>query len=216
MERDAMSLTDPVATAGLVAREVRTGSRDGATTRIVVARRTYPTDQADLWAALTDPERIPRWFLPVEGDLSPGGRYQVVGNAGGTVERCEAPTSYAVTWEMGEVVSWLSVTLTQDHAGTALELVHEAPVDPDMWAQFGPGAVGVGWDGALMGLGLHIESGESAGVDAATFHETEEGRAFYRATADAWAEAAIADGDAPDAARAAGEATYGFYTGTGA
>jgi len=34
---------DPVATAGLATREVRSGSRDGAPTRIAIARRTYPT-----------------------------------------------------------------------------------------------------------------------------------------------------------------------------
>ena len=60
---------DPLATAGLVAREVRTGSRDEAPTKIVIARRTYPTGQADLWDALTNPDRIPRWFLPVSGEL---------------------------------------------------------------------------------------------------------------------------------------------------
>jgi hypothetical protein len=35
---------DLVATAGLVTREVRGGSRDGEPTKIGVARRTYPTD----------------------------------------------------------------------------------------------------------------------------------------------------------------------------
>jgi uncharacterized protein YndB with AHSA1/START domain len=71
---------DPVATSGLVTREIRSGSRDGAPTKVAVARRTYPTDQADLWHALTDPDRIPRWFLPVSGDFTVGGRYQIEGN----------------------------------------------------------------------------------------------------------------------------------------
>lgn len=44
-----MNPIDPVAAAGLANREVRTGERDGATTRIVVARRTYGTDRPDLW-----------------------------------------------------------------------------------------------------------------------------------------------------------------------
>ena len=60
---------DPVATAGLVTREVRSGSRAGAPTKIAVARRTYPTDQADLWDAVTSAARIPRWFTPIAGDL---------------------------------------------------------------------------------------------------------------------------------------------------
>src|SRR3546814_9634628 len=91
-------IIDPVATAGLVAREVRTGSRDGVPTKIAVATRTYPTDQADLWDAVTNPDRIPRWFLPVSGELVEGGRYPLEGNAGGVVERCDEPSSFAVTW----------------------------------------------------------------------------------------------------------------------
>src|SRR3954454_4580488 len=152
-------IVDPLTTAGLVTREIRSGSRDGAPTKIAVARRTYGTDQADLWDALTNAERIPRWFLPVTGELEVGGRYQTEGNAGGVVERCDAPESFAVTWEFGGMVSWLAVTLAPEADGTTLELVHEAHVDPNLWGQFGPGAVGVGWDLALMGLGLHVDSG---------------------------------------------------------
>src|SRR6476661_6556992 len=113
MEGASMTL-DPVASAGLVTREVRSGTRDGAPTKIAIARRTYATDQADLWDALTNAERIPRWFLPVTGELKVGGRYQLEGNAGGTVERCDEPGSFAVTWEFGGQVSWLQITLVPD------------------------------------------------------------------------------------------------------
>ncbi|MGW5388158.1 SRPBCC domain-containing protein [Nocardia sp. NPDC003963] len=205
--------TDPAAVAGLVTREVRTGERQGAVTRIAVARRTYTTDPDDLWDALTDIDRIPRWFLPITGELSVGGRYQLEGNAGGVVEECERPKHFAVTWEMGPLISWLEIRLAPGTGGTELELVHEAPVDPDMWTQFGPGAVGVGWDLGLLGLGLHLETG--AGVDPAValeFPLTAEGRVFVGIASDGWAEAAIADGDDPARARAAAEATTGFYT----
>lgn len=206
-------IIDPVTTAGLVAREVRTGSRDGLPTRVVVARRTYPTGQADLWDALTNAERIPRWFLPVSGELKAGGRYQLKGNAGGIVERCDQPESFAVTWEFGGMVSWLTVTLAPDDRGTRLELAHEAHVDPGMWGQFGPGAVGVGWDLGLMGLGLHVESG--AQVDpatAVTFPASPEGLEFIRRAAAGWADAAVKDGDESDAAHAAEMRTVAFYT----
>ena len=89
---------DPLAAAHLVTREIRSGTRDGEPTRIAVARRTYPTDRADLWDAVTSPDRVPRWFLPLGGDLREGGSYQLEGNAGGTVETCRAPESFAVTW----------------------------------------------------------------------------------------------------------------------
>ncbi|MBF6338272.1 SRPBCC family protein [Nocardia abscessus] len=206
-------LTDPAAIAGLVTREVRTGSRDGTPTRIAVARRSYPTDQADLWDALTDIERIPRWFLPVSGDLRVGGRYQTEGNANGVVEECDAPERFTVTWEMGPQISWLTVRLTPAGDGTELELLHEAPVDPEFWSQYGPGAVGVGWDLALMGLGLHLSSGAPVdSAEALAFPVTPEGVAFVRKAALGWADAAVDDGDDPAEANAAALRTVDFYT----
>jgi len=205
---------DIASAAGLVTRELRSGEREGAPTRIAVARRTYPTDRADLWDAVTSAERVPRWFLPLTGDLRVGGRYQLEGNAGGTIEACDAPSSFAVTWENGDVVSWLVVTLTEDGpGGTVLELVHEAHVDPDLWALYGPGAVGLGWDSALLGLGMHVESGE--GVDpafAAAFNFSPDGRAFLLASAHGWRDAAVADGDDAEAAQAAADGSYAAYT----
>lgn len=204
---------DPVATAGLVTREVRTGSRNGRATKIVVARRTYPTGQADLWDALTNAERIPRWFLPVSGELKVGGRYQLKGNAGGVVESCDELESFAVTWEFGGMMSWLTVTLAPDGRGTRLELAHEAHVDPDMWGQFGPGAVGVGWDLGLIGLGLHIESGEQVDrATAVTFPASPEGLEFVRRAAAGWADAAVKDGDDRGRANEAAARTVAFYT----
>lgn len=204
---------DPVATAGLASREVRTGSRNGVPTRIVVARRAYAADRADLWDAVTNGERIPRWFMAISGDLEVGGRFQLEGNAGGVVESCEAPERFAVTWEYGGEVSWLEVSLTPAPGGTTLELIHEASVDPEFWAAYGPGAVGVGWDLGLMGLGLHLESG--APVDpsyADDWSTTPEGVVFVRHSATGWADAAVADGDEPGPAGEAAERTVAFYT----
>ncbi|MDA0160606.1 SRPBCC family protein [Solirubrobacter ginsenosidimutans] len=207
-------IADPAALAGLVTREVRTGSRAGATTRIAVARRLYPTDQADLWDAVTNAERIPRWFVPVSGELVLGGHYQLEGNAGGVVERCEAPSEFAVTWEMGPMVSWLEVTLSAVDDGTVLELVHEAPVDPEMWGQYGPGAVGVGWDLCLLGVGMYVagDAVPNAPAEADAFRTSVEGTEFIRRSGAGWREAAIADGDEADAAREAAERTIAAYT----
>ncbi|NHC46802.1 SRPBCC family protein [Motilibacter aurantiacus] len=206
-------LKDPVATAGLVAREVRSGTRDGAPTRVAVARRTYPTGREDLWQALTQPERIVRWFLPVSGDLRVGGTYRTEGNASGSIESCVAPERFDVTWEFGDVVSWLAVSLSETGEGTLLELTHESPVDPVFWEQFGPGAVGVGWDLALMGLGLHLETGAAVDpAEAAAFATSPEGIEYVRAAATGWAHAAVADGDEPGPAHEAAVRTLAFYT----
>jgi uncharacterized protein YndB with AHSA1/START domain len=206
-------LIDPVAAAGLTAREVRSASRAGVPTKIAVAARIYPAGQEDLWDAVTSADRIPRWFLPISGDLEVGGRYQLEGNAGGVIERCDRPTSFAVTWEYGGMVSWLEVTLTRDGEGTRLELVHEAEVDPDVWAQFGPGAVGLGWDLGLLGLGLHIESGAPVDPElAATFNFLPEGVEFIRLAAAGWADAAIGDGEDSGEAREAADRSVAAYT----
>ena len=37
-----------------------------------VSRRTYDAPIEDVWDAVTNPERISRWFLPVSGDLRAG------------------------------------------------------------------------------------------------------------------------------------------------
>lgn len=208
-------LIDPVKTAHLVTREVRNGERDGTPTKVVVARRTYRTDPVDLWDALTSQERLPRWFAPVTGDLEVSGRFQVEGNAGGVVERCEEPVVFAVTWEFQGGMSWVTVTLSGDGDDTVLELVHEAPVDPDsdFYDQFGPGAVGVGWDLALMGLGVHLETGEPVDHDRSEERSLSPGgKAFVAEAAQGWAAGAVRAGDAPGDAHAAGERTIAFYT----
>lgn len=204
---------DPVAQAGLTRREVHAGARDGQTTKVVVAVRRYGAARPDVWSAITDPERIPRWFAPVTGDLKLGGRYQIEGNAGGTIEQCQEPELFALTWEFGGAKSWVQVQLRPDGDGTALELRHECPVD-DHWAQFGPGAVGVGWDLALLGLGLHLDSGTAVDPqEAMAWTISEPGKAFVTACSDGWTEAAVAGGEDETAARAAGAATTAFYTG---
>lgn len=203
----------PVTTVGLVSREIHTGSRDGTPTKIAVARRLYATDQADLWDAITNAERLPRWFLPISGDLKVGGHYQLEGNAGGVVERCQKPDSFAVTWEFGGMGSWLDIHLTPDSAGTVLELRHESHVDPEMWEQFGPGAVGVGWDLAFLGLAEYIDTKQPVDPEeGAAFGTTAVGKEFVGQVASSWADAAVRDGDEPDAAHGAAGRAAAFFT----
>ncbi len=186
------------------------------------ARLASPTSPAstrrtveDLWDALTNRERIPRWFLPVSGDLSLGGRYQLEGNAGGTITACEPPRHLAATWEYGDEVSWITVTLTPTDDGRAhLALEHVAYVDDDRWEQYGPGAVGVGWDLALMGLDLHLASGAAVDPGAvAAWMETDAARQFVTYCSDDWGRASIAAGTPQEEALAAASRTTAFYTG---
>jgi uncharacterized protein YndB with AHSA1/START domain len=208
-------MIDVVRQIGAVFREVRSCMHEGRPARVVSAARTYDTTVEDVWDALTDAERIPRWFLPVTGDLRLGGRYQFAGNAGGQITRCEPPRLLAVTWEFGGSVSWLTVQLADDpNGGTRLELEHVAHVDDALWDQFGPGAVGVGWDLAIMGLGRHIETGATVDrSEAASWSASDEGQDFVRRSSEDWCRASIAAGTDDAAAKAAAGRTTAFYTG---
>ena len=156
-------MVDIVREIEAVQREVGSGRIAAGEGRAVRLRRVYDAPIDDVWDALTSRERISRWFLPISGDLHVGGRYQLEGNAGGEVLVCEPPHRFRVTWVYGEVtspadVSELEVRLTPAaEGGTTVELEHTAIVPEDAWAMFGPGAVGVGWDGGLLGSSLHLQ-----------------------------------------------------------
>ena len=136
-----------------------------------------------MWDALTNPERIGRWFLPISGDYRIGGRFQFEGNAGGEIVACERPNRLLVTWgnvESGNPadLSDLEVRLTSiGDDSTTFELIHTAAVPEEMWAEYGPGAVGVGWEGGLMGLGLHLGGGSVD--DPIAWQMSDEGRGFF-------------------------------------
>ena len=196
----------------------RVGSRvlDAGEARTVIVGRTYDTPIKDLWDACTNAERIPRWFLPISGELRVGGRYQLEGNAGGTIERCDPPRSFAATWEFGGEVSWIEVRLSPEaNGGTRFELEHIAHVDDERWTQFGPGAVGVGWDLTLsLGLARHLASGASVDpAEASAWSASEEGRRFMTLSSQAWCDASIAAGTDSADARAAAARTTAAYTG---
>ncbi len=187
----------------------------GKPARVVIAIRTYDTRREDLWDALTNPERISRWFLPIAGDLKLGGRYQLQGNAGGTITRCDAPSALDVTWEFGDGMSWVTVRLHREGERTRLTLehiVHVSDVDAH-WAQYGPGAVGVGWDLTLHGLDKYLKGGALDHAQAHAWMASEEGKAFMRTSAEAWADAHILGGEDPEVAQGMARRTAAFYTG---
>jgi uncharacterized protein YndB with AHSA1/START domain len=200
---------------GAVTRLVTDRTIEGRPARVVIASRTYDTTADDVWDAITSPTRIPRWFLPITGELRLGGRYQLEGNAGGEITTCEPPRRLGVTWEMRGDVSWVEVRLTEAQGRTELVLEHVAHVPEEFWGQFGPGAVGIGWELGLLGLHMHLETGADKPADEAAFAASDEGKAIIRGSADGWCRAAIAGGDPEEAARAASTRVIAFYTGEG-
>jgi uncharacterized protein YndB with AHSA1/START domain len=198
-----------------VRRQVGDRVLEAGKARVMTLSQTYPGSLEDVWDACTNPERIPRWFLPVTGDLRVGGRYQLEGNAGGTIERCEPPNSFAATWEMGGQVSWIEVRLSQEAEGRIrLELEHLAHVPDEFWAQFGPGAVGIGWDLTLMGLAQHLTGAAQVTPDkSAAWLASAEARRFMEISNEQWRLASIAAGTPDAEADAAAQRCLAFYAG---
>ena len=204
---------DPNEHVGAVERSVSSLVRDGESARAVTLSRSYPTTVENLWDAVTSGERIPRWFLPISGELELGGRYQFEGNAGGVITECEALSHLGVTWEFGGDVSWVEVDLSGDgHGHARLTLTHTAH-HADQWDEYGPGATGVGWEMGLLGLALHLADPTAPKADENVFAASEDGKALIRGSSEGWGRAAVAAGTDPAAAAAAARNTTAFYTG---
>lgn len=197
-----------------LARSVGSRAIEGGEAKTVLVRRTYDAAMEDVWDACTTAERIGRWFLPVRGDLRLGGRFQIEGNAAGEVLACEPPRHLAITWEFAGDTSWVEVRLASAQDGqTTFELEHTARVDAQRWAEFGPGAVGIGWDMTLLGMAQHLSGGEVAGPEqGALWAASDEGRDFMARSGERWYDAQVEAGEDPAAARAAADRTITAYT----
>jgi len=210
-----MNLTDAV---GVTFREVRETTHNGGPARVVVGARRYATDVGDLWDALTNAERIPRWFMPISGELKLGGHYALEGNASGKITKCDPPEALDLTWEFGGNISWVTVRLTPDTDGARLTLKHIMAKDEASeahWKQYGPGATGVGWDLSFLGLALYFDNGggdlDREQIEA--WMTSKDGKAFMRNCADGWGKAHVASGEPSDSANAMARNTGDFYTG---
>ncbi|GII77940.1 activator of HSP90 ATPase [Sphaerisporangium rufum] len=189
--------------------------------RSLLLRRTYDHAIEEVWSACTEPDRIGRWLAPVSGDLRLGGTFQLEGNAGGEILRCEEPHLLKVTWTYGEgMATEVEVRLAKsDDGGTLFELEHASPaafVD-EMVKAHGPGGtigIGTGWDLALLGLDLHLR-GED--LDPATWQNAPGVKEFAAGSSQAWGRAiqqAWGTGD-EEIAAAVAFATQFFAPGTG-
>ena len=160
----------------------------------LVLRRIYGAPIDDVWSALTEPDRIKRWFFPVSGDLRAGGIFQLEGNAGGEILRCEPPQLLTVTF--GGETSVVQVRLSSDgEDATVLDFEHTVPIE---MAGSGAGAlyVGPGWDGGLLALDLYL--GGEISEDPIAAANSPEAQEFSRQSVMTWASVVAASDTATD------------------
>lgn len=118
-------------------------TRDSDGSVSVAFDRVYRTTPADLWDAVTTPERLERWYAPVVGDLRPGGtfvqKFDDLDAAECVVESCDAPSSFAFTWPVNGAQTLVTVTVGEADGGARLTLVH------DRLTPVGAAGYGAGW-----------------------------------------------------------------------
>ncbi|TSD62246.1 SRPBCC family protein [Aeromicrobium piscarium] len=197
-----------------VRRGVTVTESNDALRTVVQISQSFATTVEDLWDACTDTERLPRWFAPVSGDLELDGRYQIQGNASGTITACHPPNGFSLTWEFAGAISWVEVAIEADGGDRArLTLTHTAGgEDRSFWDTYGPGATGVGWDLSFLGLATHLRDGSSPAQDAANA-DLAALAPFMRASSTRWADAAVEAGTSEEQARGAEQRTTAFYLG---
>ena len=127
--------------------------------RAVRFERSFDTTQPDLWSALTEPARLARWFVRVDGNLSEGGSFKIVFDeedpsqrTTGSILECRPPEHLLITWSfVDEVESFVEADLAPDGSGTHLVLEHRAlPIASTA-------GYGAGWETFLEALQADLE-----------------------------------------------------------
>src|SRR5262249_30267252 len=117
-------------------------------------------DIADLWSAITEPERLARWIATIDGDLRVGGMVHALFTSTwegpGRIEICDAPNHLLLTMEPEtEDEAVIEAWLTAEGARTRFD--GEERVLP-LEVLFSHGA---GWQAHVEDLGRYLGGGES-------------------------------------------------------
>jgi uncharacterized protein YndB with AHSA1/START domain len=134
----------------------RIGEKRGA----VRVEDVYDTDIADLWSAITEPDRLARWIATVEGDLTVGGTIQAQFTSSwegpGRIEACDAPNHLVITMEPGtDDEAVIEALLTGEGERTRL-VVEERGLPLDVLYLHG-----AGWQAHVEDLGRYLAGGQS-------------------------------------------------------
>lgn len=212
-----MSSADLVNTDGqldAVDRSLAASESDGVYYVVARLAQVFPTGIDDLWNACSTPERLACWFGPVAGDLQLGGRFQIEGNAEGTIQSCDPPNGIKATWEFGGQISYIAVDLEAVDSGhTRLSMTHSGDIPTEWWEQYGPGAGGIGWDLAFLGLSHYLATNSTTPAESTEWAGTEDAKRFMAGSSQRWADLSIQAGTPEGVARAAEKQTTAMYLG---
>jgi uncharacterized protein YndB with AHSA1/START domain len=119
----------------------------------------YDTDAADLWRALTLPERLERWIATVRGELAPGGEFHIRFTSGwegpGRVVVCEAPRRLeVVTGKGAEEETVIEAVLTPEGGVTRLVIEERGLPRAELSDH------GAGWQAHAEDLAAYLAGGE--------------------------------------------------------
>lgn len=119
----------------------------------------YDTTPADLWSALTQPDRLARWIGEVTGDLRPGGRFHArftsTWEGAGRIDVCDPHRHLRTTMDPGsEEETTIEATLTAEGPKTRL-VIEERGLPLHQVA-----AYGAGWQAHAEDLTAHLADRE--------------------------------------------------------
>lgn len=214
-----MTQREPAPAIDAVRRAVDIEQGDEAAHVTVSLTTNLSQAPVQLWPRLTDPAELAKWYGPVQGDLREGGSFAAPGGAHGRVLEAAAPHQLSLTWEYGNSVDALEIRLDPEDDGTTeLELTHTSDLAPEVFEEFGPGAIAVGWEIALMGLaaytdGWHHTCQGDVPVPGPLWLASGQAAEYVRGWSIRWAAASIAAGTDEELARRGEAATARAYGG---
>jgi len=122
-------------------------------------RRSWPDPVDDVWAALTEPDRLARWIGVYEGERGTGGTgtfamTQEEGDHAGsptTILECDPPRRLVIEWEQEDSENWrIDLDLTTEGGRTVLRFVQVFGADADVTDY------AMGWHWYLEKLGAEV------------------------------------------------------------
>ena len=115
--------------------------------------RRFEATPAEVWSALTEPERLRRWLGTVTYDAAPGSHFSIDFEGGdavsGEVVEFDPPRVFAFTWREGTGDAGPSIVrfeLAEEVRATTLVLTHtRQPASPPAWPGGPPQAGTLTW-----------------------------------------------------------------------